>query len=194
MKKTIVLILAIVLLLTAAVAGTVAWLQDSTNTITNTFTVGKVDINLTETENLDENGNFEVQLIPGTTYKKNPIVTVSADSEECYLYVKIEEINNPSAYLTYTHNKDGWTSLDGVANVFYRVVGKDDSVKSWDLLKDNQVVVNSDVDNADLAGMYNSDGTVNASKLPQLKYTAYAIQKANTGADAKAAWTTANFS
>ena len=193
MKKTIVLILAIVLLLTAAVAGTVAWLQDSTNTITNTFTVGKVDITLTETENLDENGNFEVQLIPGTTYKKNPVVTVSADSEECYLYVKIEEINNPSAYLTYTHNKDGWTSLDGVANVFYRVVGKDDGVMSWGLLKDNQVVVNSDVDNADLAGIYNSDGTVNTEKLPQLKYTAYAIQKANTGS-AKEAWTTANFS
>ena len=37
------------------------------------------------------------------------------------------------------------------------------------------------------------NGTVDTSKLPQLKYTAYAIQKANTGS-AKEAWTTANFS
>lgn len=192
MKKTIVLILAIVLLLTAAVAGTVAWLQDRTNTITNTFTVGKVDITLTETEN-GNNGVF--QLIPGTTYKKNPVVTVSADSEECYLYVKREKINNPDAYLTYTDNllSNDWTSLDGVENVFYRVVGKGDSVKSWNLLNNNEVKVKDTLGNDHLKDMYNSDGTVNTANLPQLKYTAYAIQTANTGS-AKEAWDTADFS
>ena len=191
MKKTVALTLAIVLLLTAAVAGTVAWLQDSTNTITNTFTVGKVDIDLTETENL-VNGVYEVQLIPGTTYKKNPVVTVDDASEDCYLYVKIEEVNSPSTYLDYTHDLSGWTELEGVSGVYYREVSKDASVKSWALLENNEVEVLSSLGNDDLAGMYNADGSVNRDNLPQLKYTAYAIQKANTGT-AKEAWVTANF-
>ena len=194
MKKTIVLILAIVLLLTAAVAGTVACLQYRTDTITNTCTVSKVDIDLTETKNLDANGNFEVQLIPGNVYEKDPKVIVKANSEECYLYVKIEKINNPDTYLTYTDNLDGWTPLEGVENVYYRVVTKSASDQDWNLLVGNNVTVKTTVDNHALAGMYNSDGTVNSDNLPQLKYTAYAIQKANTGADAKAAWTTAKFS
>ena len=61
MKKLTALVLSAVLLVTATVAGTLAWFTDTTATITNTFTVGKVDINLAETTGSD------YKMIPGWT-------------------------------------------------------------------------------------------------------------------------------
>ena len=86
MKKLTALVLSAVLLVAATVAGTLAWFTDTTATITNTFTVGKVDINLAETTGSD------YKMIPGKVHAKNPTVTVTADSEDCYLFVKIENL------------------------------------------------------------------------------------------------------
>ena len=99
-KKTLALLLALVLVFGAAVGGTIAYLTDTTDPVTNTFTVGKVDITLTETFNTDTNNDqkndaWQAQLIPGTTYAKDPVVTVTNDSEDCWLFVKFEEIGNP---------------------------------------------------------------------------------------------------
>ena len=84
-KRTLALILALVLVFGAAVGGTIAYLTDTTDPVTNTFTVGKVDITLTETFNTDTdndgtNDAWKAQLIPGTTYAKDPVVTVTANS------------------------------------------------------------------------------------------------------------------
>ena len=96
MKKKLMTVLALVLVVAMSVAGTIAFLTDTTDPITNTFTVGKVDIDLTETFNTDTDDNgaadaWQAQLIPGTTYAKDPVVTVTADSEDCWLFVKFEE-------------------------------------------------------------------------------------------------------
>lgn len=48
-KKMIALTAALVLVLSAAVVGTVAWLTDKTTARVNTFTVGNITIDLTET-------------------------------------------------------------------------------------------------------------------------------------------------
>lgn len=120
-KKTLALLLALVLVFGAAVGGTIAYLTDTTGPITNTFTVGKVDITLTETFNTDTNNDgtndaWKAQLIPGTTYTKDPIVTVTDDSEDCWLFVKFEEKNSPATYLNYTSNltaENDWTQGDG---------------------------------------------------------------------------------
>lgn len=92
-KKTIVLILTVVMLFGTAVGGTLAYLT-SVKTVTNTFTVGKVEIKLNETA-VDETGTpvagadrvsgNEYHLIPGQTYIKDPTVTVMAKSEEAYI-------------------------------------------------------------------------------------------------------------
>ncbi len=94
MKKTkpILLLLCAVLLVSAAVLGTVAYLQD-TDEVVNTFTVGKVHLKLDEAAvnergepigGRTEDGNA-YHLVPGKTYTKDPTVTVLRGSEEAYV-------------------------------------------------------------------------------------------------------------
>ena len=176
MKKKLTTVLAIVLVVALSVAGTYAYLTDKTATITNTFTVGKVDIDLKETFNTDAdkdgtNDCWKMQLIPGTSAVKDPTVTVKANSEKCYLFVKFEEKNSPTTYLTYTStltDANGWTKLEGESNVWYRVVDKADTNTSFVLLqadnKGNMVTVKDSVTNTNME---------EAAKA-ELVYTAYA--------------------
>ncbi len=189
-KRTLALILALVLVFGAAVGGTIAYLTDTTDSITNTFTVGKVAITLTETFNTDtdsdgEEDAWQAQLIPGTTYTKDPVVTVTDDSEDCWLFVKFEEKNDAATYLNYTSNltaENDWTRGDGTnipSNVWYRAVNKADATKSFHLLDGDTVTINS-------TAVTNEN--MNTAANAQLVYTAYACQKANmTAVDAWAA-------
>lgn len=92
-KKVLLLFLCAVLLVAVSIVGTLAYLT-SRDEVTNTFTVGKVDITLDEAD-VDEYGKEiagadrvkgnEYKLIPGHTYVKDPAVTVEGDSEESYV-------------------------------------------------------------------------------------------------------------
>ncbi|MBQ5321013.1 MAG: hypothetical protein J6K88_02960 [Oscillospiraceae bacterium] len=107
MKKTNLKALAIALsalIAGGAIAGTIAYLT-SRDTITNTFSVGNVEIKLDEAKvdlqgkPLDENGNVvediedayrhnagnKYHLIPGQSYTKDPTMTVLKNSEESYV-------------------------------------------------------------------------------------------------------------
>lgn len=98
-KKILALLLCAVLLIGASVAGTMAYLTFQTNEVTNTFTIGKVEIKLDEavvdketgaaTSGRTETGNTAVRLIPGRSITKDPTVTVLKDSEDCYVRVKV---------------------------------------------------------------------------------------------------------
>ncbi len=95
MKKAKVLLLTLcaVLLVTASILGTLAYLT-SQDTVVNTFTVGKVNITLDETAVTPDGkpidgaarvkGN-EYHLVPGNTYVKDPTMTVLKGSEESYV-------------------------------------------------------------------------------------------------------------
>ena len=178
MKKKLTTVLAIVLVVALSVAGTYAYLTSKTATITNTFTVGKVNIDLKETFNTDADGDgtkdcWKMQLIPGTSAVKDPTVTVKADSEKCYLFVKFEEKNSPATYLSYTStltDAKGWTKLNTESNVWYRVVDKASTDTSFVLLQadgnGNMVTVKDTVTN---------DNMAEAAKA-ELVYTAYACQ------------------
>lgn len=194
-KRTLALILALVLVFGAAVGGTIAYLTDTTGPVTNTFTVGKVDITLTETFNTDtdsdqEKDAWKAQLIPGTTYAKDPVVTVTGNSEDCWLFVKFEQNGDPATYLTYTSNltaENGWTQGDGTNipdNVWYRAVNKADTDTSFQLLAGNSTYPTGCISVKDTVTNQNMNTAANA----QLVYTAYACQKANmTAVDAWAA-------
>ena len=192
-KRTLALILALVLVFGAAVGGTIAYLTDTTGPVTNTFTVGEVDITLTETFNTDTNNNqkndaWQAQLIPGTTYTKDPIVTVTADSEDCWLFVKFEEIGSPKTYLTYTSNltaANGWTQGDDTdipSNVWYRAVDKAATDTSYQLLAGDNIYPTGCISVKDTVTNQNMNTAANA----QLVYTAYACQSANMSVEA--AW------
>lgn len=103
-KKMMALVLCVALVAVAAVGATMAYFTD-TKDVTNTFTVGNVDITLTETA-VDENGNAitgdgagrfeygnEYKLFPGSTYTKDPQVTVEAGSEDAYVRMLVEVKN-----------------------------------------------------------------------------------------------------
>lgn len=102
--KVITVIVALILLISAAVLTTVAFLT-ADDSVTNTFTAGKVALTLDESK-VDEygvkSGNERVtdnqyRLIPGNTYVKDPTVTVLADSEASYVRIMMT-IHNFNIY------------------------------------------------------------------------------------------------
>ncbi len=166
-KKTVALLLALVLVLGVAVGGTIAWLLDTTAPIVNTFTAGNVDIELAET-------TTTYKMVPGTTIAKDPKVAVKADSEKCYVFVKLDKSANFDSFMTYTVAA-GWTELESVSGVYYRVAEDTDADQEFAVLANDQVTVKDEVTKAQL-------DAVKTENKPTLTITAYACQYAkNSG-------------
>ena len=192
-SKALVLMLALVLIVGAAVGATFAYLTDTSGPVENTFTIGNINIDLKESENLD------LKMIPGQPITKDPKVTVYKGSEACWVFVKVEETTpagpvtsadpNGSHYsfdqfITYTVDS-AWTELDATnyPGVYYREQAAiaDDGVDAvYSVLTGDKVTVPAEVTKAMMDNITN--GTV-----PKLTFTAYAIQKAGFGT-AAAAW------
>lgn len=123
LRKVLLLACSAVLLVCLSVGATLAYLT-STDTVENTFTVGKVKITLDETlttadgkpaksvEEVGAEGEVttsivpvdegetpdrvkanEYHLMPGHTYTKDPTVTVLADTEPCYIRIRMTITN-----------------------------------------------------------------------------------------------------
>ena len=97
MKKTLTVLLALVLVIAMSVAGTMAYLT-SEDSVTNTFTVGNVQIKLDEAEANADGSLVEgadrvkansYKLIPGHKYAKDPMVTVLKGSESSYIKMTV---------------------------------------------------------------------------------------------------------
>lgn len=181
--KIAALIAAIVLVIGCTAGGTVAWLVSKPNPIVNVFTVGNINAELTETAKTE---TTEFKIVPGVNIFKNPVATVKAKSEDCYLFVQLTEANWPTfteAGSTTRKVKydiaEGWTKVED--GVYYRVVTKSDTDQHFDVLKDHQVTVSNTLtkENADaIAG------------TPKLTVAVYAVQKEGMGSAADA-WETA---
>lgn len=175
MKKKLLIPIMILILVIGAVGGTLAWLTDKTDSVTNTFTVGNVDITLVETT-----GNT-YKMVPGQDITKDPKATVVAGSEACWLFVKIEKSTNFDDFMTYTV-ADGWTALGAAyPGVYYREVSASTTNSEFGIIKDNKVTVKGTVTKAMMDEI--TKGTANA---PTLTFTAYAVQKDGFGTAAKA--------
>lgn len=158
MKKTLLTILCTVLVCSCVMGATLAFLMDKTDSIENTFTVGKVKIELAETT------GPKYKMIPGSEIEKDPTVTVKAESEACWLFVKIEETNNvyetDKKYLTYTLN--GWTPVEGETGVYSKAVSASDDDQEFSVFTGNKVTVSDDV--------------TQTTAQVTIKVTAYAVQ------------------
>lgn len=172
MKKSLMCVLAVVVVLCCAIGGTVAWLMDRTDPVTNTFTVGDINIELTETT------GDTYKMVPGNALAKDPKVTVLAGSEACWLFVKVEASANFSSFMTY-EMADGWTALAGHPGVYYREVPAASVNTSFNIIKNNTVLVKDTVTKE----MLNADDF----EEPTLTFTAYAVQKDNV-TTAVSAW------
>ena len=195
-KKAIVAVVALVLVLCCAMGGTLAWLVDSTTEVKNTFTYGDINISLWEHELNDDGLTLSTdvftgaeqtgfKMIPGNKIEKDPTVTVKADSEASWLFVKIVESDNFDDFMTYAI-AEGWTFFNTTATgdeidtdtndgyVIYRQV--DDTIgdqqnTNFAVLNNNEVLVKNTV----TKGMLNAEDFEN----PTLTFTAYAVQQDN---------------
>ncbi len=187
MKKAIVLVLCAVLLCGVSVFSTLAYLT-STDKVENTFTVGNVKITLDEAKvkadgTADGNERVkanEYKLIPGKSYTKDPTVHVDANSEDCWVFVKVVNgIADIEADTTVAAqmSTNGWTAVEGTENVYaYReIANANDDIVVFENFK-----IKGDVDSKTLATY--------AGKT--IVVTAYAVQ-ADGFATAEAAWTAA---
>ena len=173
MKKKLTVSLAVLALVACMTAGaTLAWLTAKTSSVTNTFTYGDINIELKETT------GESYKMVPGNTIAKDPKVTVKANSEACWLFVKVEKSGNFDSFMEYGI-ASGWTKLDGVDGVYYREVASPTDDTVFDVLKDNSVTVKTTVTKE----QFNS---LTSTTMPTLTFTAYACQKDNvsTAADA----------
>lgn len=149
MKKTLTVLLALVLVIAMSVAGTMAYLT-SKDEVVNTFTVGKVQIKLDEAkvneygQKLNAAGNVaqesdtlaarvkanEYKLIPGHEYVKDPVIHFQPKSEASWLFVKVENgikdiVADKSIEAQIASNE--WTLLANTDNVYYKSVSANTS-------------------------------------------------------------------
>ena len=193
-SKALLMTLCAVLLVAASVLGTMAYLT-SQDSVKNTFSIGKIAITLDEAQ-VDADGKAQTtvprvkensyKLMPGHAYDKDPTVHVKKDSEDAYIFVKVEngisafEAEKTIAKQITTDN--GWTALPGVANVYYKEYTKDAT-------QDVNLVVFSNFTIADGAEKINGWDTATGANIT---ITAYAVQQ-DGFANAKAAWDAAKF-
>lgn len=147
-KKIAIAIAAAALAGTCAIGGTLAWLT-STDQVSNTFTMGKITMDIkespvnsegtvdTEAPDVDTQPNA-YKISPQATVLKDPNVTISADSEDCYVFVAIKNDlkgsvdgqEDPQKIATYTVT-DAWEKVDSTitdVEVYLYTAPEDDIV------------------------------------------------------------------
>ena len=182
-KKVILTVLSVALIVALSVPAPLAWLQDTTKTVTNTFAVGDINIDLVETVGGTSQSaatadvtNDGFKIVPGAVESKDPKVIVEENSEDSFVFVKVEESNvtvDGVTYVTYTI-ADGWKVLDATKypGVYYREY-TGDAKAEYPILTGNQVSYSKDLTKAQLEAL--------GTNKPSLKFTAYAIQKQGEG-------------
>lgn len=182
--KVVAALVALTLVCCFAIGGTIAWLVTETDPVVNTFTYGDINITLTETDTGDNDNNPNTNkyvMVPGHTITKDPKVTFKANSEDAWLFVKLEKTANFDDFMIY-EIADGWTALQGVDGVYYREVSKVAQDTEFTVIKDDTVTVKGEVTKE----MLNALDANGESDYPKLIVTAYAVQKANINTVAEA--------
>ena len=163
--RSLIILFGIIMLLITSVSGTIAWLKSESNTLFDIFTYGDINIEITETK--EDSNNYE--LYPGKEIKKDTVITVNALSENCYIFIKIDETANLGDYITYSL-VETWKQLEEVDNVYYQEVSKSDRDQTFSIIKDNILKVKSDLTKVSL-------NALTENNYPKLTITGYAIQR-----------------
>jgi predicted ribosomally synthesized peptide with SipW-like signal peptide len=215
-SKAVLLVLCAVLLVTATMLGTMAYLTDK-DAVTNTFTIGSVTLgdDSANEAGLDEAKVNEYgvpvspavrvqenkyKLIPGQSYTKDPTVHVKNDSENCYIFVYVDndianiEAATAKGTIANQINANGWTALEGVANVTgvywkkWEQTGNTDGTTDLVVFEDFKIDGDKAVTVAEGETVPAGKFDISTFKNATITVTAYAIQSDNF-ADAAAAWT-----
>lgn len=207
MKRAAVTVACAGLLVVGSVAATFAYLQDSSDVVENTFTMGKVDITLDETDvdNSTDGKDRDIanayKIYPGGSFVKDPIVHVTADDatndyENCWVFVSVS--NGLAGYEADANGKptiakqmkdNGWVQLtdaqgNEITGCFYYNGNKK--------VADTDGIVAPGTDLEVFKNLYIKDNATNIPANATITVQAYAIQ-ADGMPSAAAAWAAANW-
>lgn len=150
-KKIMALCLVACLASTAIIGGTLAYFTDNEKA-DNVFTVGNVDIVLTE-PNWDDTGKAEAKdAYPGEALAKDPMVTNNGKNP-CFVRIKVEgwDVLGEDNLITYRTNYqdgqlgEGWTYNEEDGYFYYGSVLDDVNKKTTKLF--DQIVIPTSVTN-----------------------------------------------
>ena len=193
MKKRKIILASIALLALFLIGGTMAYFTD-TETVTNTFTLGNVDITLTEPSWVANNA---LGLMPGATVAKDPTIT-NVGASSAYVFLKVEEpCYGTSKVFNYTVNS-AWSVVGTAGSCTGSGVNTIETVYAYGSTNMTElqtstaapalfsnVTVNGTLDGTAVTAL--TSGTI------QMILTGYAIQKDNLASTTPASvW--ANFS
>jgi len=102
------MLLSLVLVIGCVVGGTLAWLVDSSETVTTTFSVGDINITLSETT------GTSYKILPGGTSAKDPTLKIQQGSEKCWVYVLVDNtvVLNGEVVATPNIDKSDWSVVE----------------------------------------------------------------------------------
>ncbi len=205
-SKALLLAVCAVLLVTASVLGTMAYLT-SQDEVVNTFTVGAVSIKLDEAK-VDQNGVAvkdaprvdanSYKLIPGQSYTKDPTVTVEKGSEKAYvkMTVTVNKTDKLDAIdFDLMENVEGYNSANWIAKGYTE--DEDNNTRTYEFwYKEAVTATSADVKLPALFQKITLPGTITNGELESFKgmtitIQAHAIQAAGFS-DATAAWAAYN--
>lgn len=177
-KKIIALCLVIALAATAVIGGTLAYFTDKEDA-TNTFTVGNVNITLTE-PNWEGTGSQDApEVYPGEPLAKDPTVT-NTGANPCFVRIKVTGLDclDPAGMITYRTDYvtgklgDHW--VVGADGCFYYDQVLAAGAKT-DALFD-QIVIPTDLENGDAETEFNVVVTAEAVQAQGAKASWAAVQ------------------
>lgn len=126
-KRTLTVLLALVLVLCCGIGGTLAYLTSETKNVTNTFVVGDIGtLEITETDT--DTNTTEVEhnyvIVPGVDIKKDPAVVYTPVTET-------DDIKNVPAYVFVKITATGWTAANDVYSIKATIDSEQEIVVSW---------------------------------------------------------------
>ena len=190
MKKIVATGSALALTAAVAVGGTLAWLQQSTETLTNTFVWADsngIDLVLEEPLWEAAHSDGKAPIVPGDTITKDPTLTLTTETPS-YVYVVIE--NQLGDAVTMNELDGNWTKIPdankpgNIAGDVYYYNGGAITTPEEGISVFDTITFDSDLTEDDITG---EGGLQNKS----IVITGYAVQAdaAGEGGDAVDAWT-----
>lgn len=196
-KKIIAVCLIVAMAAIAVVGGTLAWFTD-TDDANNVFTVGNVDITLTEPNWKDSGSQDAPEVYPGEPLAKDPIVT-NDGANPCFVRVRVDGLNclgNAGMITTRYkgangYNTDQWVYYNG----YYYYMVNDCGVMQPNVESEpvfDQIVIPTGLTNGDAETEFNVHVIAQAVQAQGAK-PSFTQVKAMTVAEIAAWFTTCGF-
>ena len=175
-KSKYVILNIVALCLLICIIGRMAYAKYTSEIKQDTFNVEFIAGNIELT--LSDSGN-EFVMVPGKVITKDTKVTVKAKSEACYVFIKLENLDDFNKYFDYELT-DGWKELVDNPEVYYCELPKTTIDTDIYIFNNNQIMVKESVTKQDLEELNGNNITLN--------FTAYAVQKTNEVSNETDAW------